>query len=702
MTQGIQELLPNDAIEFSAVADDSPIGGTSDSQDFTLTNNGYEPLAVEGIQLGDPSGAFTVTANGVVGTSLDPGQSVTFVVSFSPDAAGSSKDTLTIATHDSENPSFVIDLEGSAITSNPVAKLSLANNNLGGVRVGSSAQSPNLATITNDGAQTLTIYSIGVDAGGSSFALTGVPANLAENPVTLGYGQSFTFGVQYSASQVGLERAKIEVDSNEPNHPVQAFGVTGTGLASVVYPHWGNDYVAIEFPKLNSSIALRTVSDANGHFSFFLVPDQLYHIAIFDPISGLIANGYGVTPSSGTGVNLISGLVFKASTAADTDYDGLPDDVEFAIGTSPKNAYTAGDGIDDFTHVIIDQTNPTGLVPLQTGVVSTVALNGDAEAVTLQGSTQSSQGLTAYVATGAYGLAIVDASHFQKPVVLSQLSLPGDSTDVSVDPNLQIAAVASTSALNLVDVSNPTQPTLLQTIGIAADAVKVYQGIAYVAESNDVIAVDLGTGNVLASESFSGGHVDDLGIDQGNLYVLASEGYQSHTVYKVVLDGEDLPTPAESLTITGHPTFGRMHLFAANGYIYVGAADNNDSQEIPGVEVLHDSGGALTLIGPPSGITAFDVTTNGSGLALYTGANPGLEASAQIGLLDLSDPTNTDVVVTVFNTPGVARSVAMADGLGFVADDSAGLAILNYLPFDTKGIPPTASISLPLRQRRRH
>ena len=36
----------------------------------------------------------------------------------------------------------------------------------------------------------------------------------------------------------------------------------------------------------------------------------------------------------------------------------------------------------------------------------------------------------------------------------------------------------------------------------------------------------------------------------------------------------------------------------------------------------------------------------------------------------------------------------MADGLGFVADGSAGLAVLNYLSPDTTGVAPTASISL--------
>ena len=64
-------------------------------------------------------------------------------------------------------------------------------------------------------------------------------------------------------------------------------------------------------------------------------------------------------------------------------------------------------------------------------------------------------------------------------------------------------------------------------------------------------------------------------------------------------------------------------------------------------------------------------------------------------MLDVSDPTNTNNLLTVFNTPGVANSVALADGIGFVADGSAGLAVLNYLPFDNKGIPPTASITLP-------
>jgi hypothetical protein len=663
------------------------------SRTFTIGNFGTQPVTIESVSLVTVAASFSVTGL-QAGDVIEPNSLKSFTLAFDPTVAGDVSETLVIDDN-GLTPTHSLQMSGEGHTTSPHLTLAVANNNLGGTAVGASVHSANLGTITNYGAGPLTISSIHIDAGGSSFTLVGLPPDLGDDPITLATGQTFTFGIQYTASKVGLERAKIEVDSNDPDQPAETFGVMGTGLASVVYPHWGNDYVTIEFPKLNSSVALRTVSDATGNFSFFLPSDQFYHIAIFDPITGLIANGYGTTPPSGQGIDLTSSLVFGPSAAKDTDYDGLPDDVEFAVGTSPTNAYTAGDGIDDFAHVIIDQTNPTGLVPLTTGVVATLPLQGGAQAVTLEGSLQSSQGLTAYVATGTYGLAIVDASQFQKPIALGQVALPGNSVDVSVDPTLQIAAVASTTSLNLVDVSDPTHPRLLSPLDIAAGAVKVSDGVAYAAVGNEVIAVDLVTATILATESFSGGQVDDLGIDQGNLYVLASAGTVSHTVYKVVLDGVDLPSPVESLTITGHPTFGRMRLFAADGYVYVGGSDNNDSQQIPGVEVLEDSGGSLTLIGPPSAITAFDVTTNGSGLALFTGASPGLQTTAQVGLLDLSDPTNTGQVLTVFKTPGAAQSVVTADGLGFVAG-SAGLAILSYLPFDTKGIPPKVSISSPV------
>ena len=61
-------------------------------------------------------------------------------------------------------------------------QLTLGNDNLGGVAVGKSTTSAHLATITNQGAQPLTISSVLVEPGGASFTLTGVPATWPRTP----------------------------------------------------------------------------------------------------------------------------------------------------------------------------------------------------------------------------------------------------------------------------------------------------------------------------------------------------------------------------------------------------------------------------------------------------------------------------------------------------------------------------------------
>jgi membrane-associated phospholipid phosphatase/sugar lactone lactonase YvrE len=697
-TGGVSPALPGkfltisraDTLNLATGADfgEQTVGGST-VQQFLIQDLGSDPVTITNATVsGDPDFRLVLPA-GFDG-QLAVGASLQFGIQYTP-RLGPAQGTVTIT---SDALPLTLTLTGQGTVAGPAAQVDETNNNLGGAIIGQSVTGASAIVINNFGSSPLTITGVSFVYGGTSFSVNGLPANLTTNPITIAPNASYSLSVTYTASGQGLERGLIELTTNDPLNPTIKVGVVGTGVFSDSVGKWGNDYVAIAFPQLGADATLRLISDPAGNFNAFLPASTPYRISVFDPLSGLIADGQGVTAPSGRSTDLTSTLTFKPSTAEDSDNAGLPDDIKFALGLNPNKADTSGSGIDDFTK--LQEGLPLfGNQSALTGIVANVPLGGQAEDVTLIGSTNSSGGLTAYVATGSNGLAVVDASNFQKSVVLGQITLPGNSTGVSVDPNLQIAAVASGSALNLVDVSNPTHPALLQSLDIAAGAVKVYEGVAYAAVGNEVVAVDLETGTTLATESFSGGNVDDLGIDQGNLYVLASEGYASHTVYKVVLNGASLPAPTESLAITGHPTFGRMHLFAANGYVYVGASDNNDTQEVPGVEVIQDNGTNLTYIGPSSAITAFDVTTNGSGLALYTGANPGLQATAQVGLLDLSDPTNTAKVITVFNTPGVAQSVAMADGLGFVADGAAGLAILNYLPFDTKGIPPTASISLP-------
>jgi hypothetical protein len=51
--------------------------------------------------------------------------------------------------------------------------------------------------------------------------------------------------------------------------------------------------------------------------------------------------------------------------------------------------------------------------------------------------------------------------------------------------------------------------------------------------------------------------------------------------------------------------------------------------------------------------------------------------------------------ITRFPFPQPALGVAIGEGIAFIADGSGGLQVLNYLPLDTTGVPPTATITLP-------
>ena len=92
----------------------------------------------------------------------------------------------------------------------------------------------------------------------------------------------------------------------------------------------------------------------------------------------------------------------------------------------------------------------------------------------------------------------------------------------------------------------------------------------------------------------------------------------------------------------------------------------------------------------PAGQAVFP---NGSGIALTVGSD--LNGPA-VDVWDSSDPTTPGQFLTRFSLPVPALGVAIGEGIGFIADGSAGLQVVNYLPFDTKGVPPIVSISSPI------
>src|SRR5207244_3228991 len=54
---------------------------------------------------------------------------------------------------------------------------------------------------------------------------------------------------------------------------------------------------------------------------------------------------------------------------------------------------------------------------------------------------------------------------------------------------------------------------------------------------------------------------------------------------------------------------------------------------------------------------------------------------------------NTGAFVTRYNLPAQPYGVAIGAGIGFVADGTAGLQVINYKSLDNLGVPPTITLS---------
>ncbi|NOT96865.1 MAG: phosphatase PAP2 family protein, partial [Nitrospira sp.] len=474
----------------------------------------------------------------------------------------------------------------------------------------------------------------------------------------------------------------------------------------------GPFYLAVEI----NGMVQRMQTSASGSYSFFLPPNSEGVAHLYDPITDLVRHQryysgpsgrtidvFHQTPESWTVYDQQFGVIqlepgeedspntdgfagdalWNVSVSLDADSDGLPDDVEFIVGTAAHKPDSDGDGIIDSAE-IKQGLDPLGGRTLHSGIVSALPLAGEAKELVLQGSVVSPEEQTAYIASGTYGFAIVDASQFQKPTILSQLDLPGDATDVSVDSQLGIAVIAANAGgLHLIDVSNPTAPTLIRTIATTPNQVEVFDGFAYATVGSELRSYNLLTGELVQSVSVSTGSVVGLAREGNTLYTTDNANVLRATS---ILAGS--LTPRGSLTIG--QTLGKV--FVGNGIAYIGAEGTfnggfvtADVSNPDTITLLSDVDGA--------GIAGKRIVANGSGLGVSVGRPGGVGGTSVLDVVSLTDPTNTGNFLTRFTLPADPFSVAIGAGIAFVADGTGGLQVVNYRAFDNQGQAPVVSIT---------
>lgn len=211
--------------------------GSSNSQTVQLGNNGNGVLTVS--QISVTGAGFGVANVPGLPISLNPGQTSSFNVQFTPAAAGSVSGSLTITSDGTGSPA-VLPLSGTGVSSTQTLSFSSLSLNFGNVNNGSSA---NLTeTITNSGNANVQITQI--TAAGTGFSL----GSGAGTPVTLSPGQSLQFSVVFSPATAGNASGSVTVTSNATGSPAT---IT---LAGVGVQPSGNHYVTLTWGASPSNV----------------------------------------------------------------------------------------------------------------------------------------------------------------------------------------------------------------------------------------------------------------------------------------------------------------------------------------------------------------------------------------------------------------------------------------------------------------
>ena len=226
--------------------------------------------------------------------------------------------------------------------------------NLGGTAIGLESTHRDFISLVNVGSSDLVIRDLALECNQpATLALQAPPAL----PLVLKPGGTQKLTLTSRLENVGLTRVLLHVQSNDDDSASTHVPFVLTGTQGPV--HWGDDFIAMVLRGNDGDQVLRTRSDDAGRFELNLPPAAYYRVTYYDPVTDLVAVSRGKSADAGFETRLRTPW-FQASAAPDTDRDGLPDDIELALGTDPTTADTDGDGRDDFLeHVTRRRTGGT-------------------------------------------------------------------------------------------------------------------------------------------------------------------------------------------------------------------------------------------------------------------------------------------------------------------------------------------------------
>jgi hypothetical protein len=702
-----------------AVADGA--GGRSSRFEVQLVNDGDRDLRVADVRLASGDRGFSVVLPEKLPFTIprfDPADLTgdasritrRVTVRFDPAAAGMQEDRLLIASDSFGGETLSVDLRALARSPSARMKLDLRQNNAGGVALSAGKVTiENFATLQNDGSQDLHLFAanlVGVAA--QQFAIPELAPLNPDRPLVLPPGQGVQLSFEFDPEQTGLQAAAVELESNDPVAPRFRVSLVGTGLAdSGAMAAYGRDFVVVETFTGAGSATFRTRTGAMGEFSFFLPARREFHAGWFDAETGLVAAQAGRTAANRRTTEFLI-PTFRPSAEPDADHDGLPADVERAVGTSDDRPDTDRDGAGDGDEVRVG-TDPLGGLDTRIGLINGVTFGSGARALAVEGRLGEPSQQVAYVVfeggSANTGIALVDVSDPVAPLILSTLNLPGlGASGIAVDAARQIAVVAAASrGVLFVDVADPGEPKLVPpfpgttTLADISRQVEILGDFAYAGRGDTLAVIDLRTREFVSFLGLGSQPIDLEFRDDGEVLFARDAAGRLHAVG---VDGTRL-TLLDSLALEAPTGIGVSGGFVVaahgglwGGLITIDAVNPADLRLISGPDNTGPAGA------PPLNfdLGGRDAKAAGAGLALTAGR--ALFGGQVVNLLDVTDPAQTANLVTTIVFPQTPQAIALASGRGLAATaplaatepGGGGLYTFNYRAPDFGQRPPVVEL----------
>lgn len=441
-------------------------------------------------------------------------------------------------------------------------------------------------------------------------------------------------------------------------------------------------YYAIENLDTPQSVLRGFAGSAGVAFdNLILSPDTNYRFWLLEAGEFRIANIDFTTPSSGGNV-AVPDFNFRQASSHDSDGDGLRDLAEFIAGTNGLDPDSDDDGILDSAE-IRQGTDALEGTPARTGLLATTDTPGTAKDISAFNDVVA-------VADSDRGVSVFNVFNGMDPLRIAQVNTPGSADAVSIGGDF-LAVADGASGLAVIGLSDPPTASIIRQIPFLSNVFCVAADgqIAYVGLTNGtVVMVDMGSGLEIDRISLTNGRIEDLRLYGGNLFAVR-EGtlYVLSFINGALVEIGSVASPGAKSTTSDT----RMRLFVAGGLAY--------HVNITGYNVIDVSDPANPALLHSEVTGAFgwkNIVTNGNGLGIATTSpNSTFDGPHNVSIYDVSDPNNSPNFLTDFQTPGVARAVTIYNGIAYVADHTGGMSVVNYLPYDSAGVPPAITILEP-------